>query len=79
MLKLTLVAAAFAASATVAFAQDMRAQDYNGSNYGGNYGKYNDGGLGRYCPPGYYPHTWPTGNGIRCEAPDRAPIYNPAY
>jgi hypothetical protein len=35
-----------------------------------NYAYTNDGGLGRYCPPGYYPHAWPTDNGIRCEALD---------
>jgi len=34
--------------------------------YSGSYS--NDGGLGRYCPPGFYPHSWP--NGIRCETTD---------
>ena len=36
--------------------------------YSGSYA--NDGGLGRYCPPGFYPHSWPNGSGIRCEAAD---------
>jgi hypothetical protein len=35
-----------------------------------NYAYGSDGGLGRYCPPGFYPHAWPTNGGIRCEAPD---------
>jgi hypothetical protein len=58
-----LAGASFAAPA---FAQDYRAQSSSGG-YGGNYGAYNDGGLGRYCPPGQYPHSWTGGTGIRCE------------
>ena len=43
------------------------AQSSSGGYAGGSYGAYNDGGLGRYCPPGEYPHSWTGGTGIRCE------------
>ena len=75
MSKLFLAAAVLALTAASASAQPYGygQRDYNA------YGKYNDGGLGRYCPPGYYPHSWPNGNGIRCEAQDGRLIYNPAF
>jgi len=77
-----LIAAALAI-AGAASAQDMRAQspyDYGaprtGYGYGGN--SSSDGGLGRYCPPGYYPHSWPNGSGIRCEPPDDGQTFVPS-
>ncbi len=77
MLKTMLVAAVLAAGATAASAQqDYRAQ----APYGyGSHGGFpsSDGGLGRYCPPGYYPHSWPNGNGIRCEPPGDSTQYFP--
>jgi hypothetical protein len=77
MLKTALIAAVLAAGATAASAQDYRAQAPYGSN--GGYGGYpsSDGGLGRYCPPGYYPHSFPSGNGIRCEPPGDTTTYIP--
>ena len=57
-----------ASLAAPAFAQqDYRAQSDYGAYGGGGYAPYNDGGLGRYCPPGQYPHSWTGGTGIRCE------------
>ncbi len=56
-----------------ASAQGMRADmscTVDGCPRSNNSWYSNDGGLGRYCPPGYYPHSFPGGNGIRCEAPD---------
>jgi hypothetical protein len=81
MLKSSLIAAAVAAiwagglvlSSTAASAQGMRADmscTVDGCPHSNNSWYSNDGGLGRYCPPGYYPHSFPGGNGIRCEAPD---------
>ena len=76
MLKASLVAAALFAGGMLspAAAQDMRAQTSCGT---GGYGQncyHNDygsgGGYNRYCPPGYYPHVFPNGNGIRCEEVD---------
>ncbi len=74
MLKSTLFALALAAAGvTAASAQDYRAQSdfgFGGHGYGQNRGyQGSDGGLGRYCPPGYYPHSAPSSNGIRCEPP----------
>lgn len=78
MTKLSIAAAlALALTATAASAQSS---GYGQRNYNDGYGKYNDGGLGRYCPPGYYPHSWPTGNGIRCEQQGGPNvIYNPPF
>ncbi len=82
MSKILLFAAAlFAVSgvgvtpAASALAQGARAQtscgpDGYGCNRGYDNHAYNDGGLGRYCPPGQYPHSFPVGSGIRCEAVD---------
>jgi hypothetical protein len=82
MLKVTLLAAALAAAgATAASAQDWRAQS-NGWGYGPRGGYDNDIGssaLGRNCPPGYYPHSFPNGNGIRCEPPDDSRTFGPSY
>ena len=84
MSKISLIAAALfavagagATLAAPAFAEDMRAQASCGvSGYDCNrhqeYRAYNDGGLGRYCPPGQYPHSFPGGSGIRCETVDGA-------
>jgi hypothetical protein len=72
-------------AATSASAQDMRAQyssgPYGNNGYGGGYGYGggSDGGLGRYCPPGYYPHSFPGGNGVRCEAQDGRNIYGAPF
>src|SRR4051812_29700860 len=76
---MTLALSGVALTATSASAQfqGYGQRGYDNNNYSG---KYNDGGLGRYCPPGYYPHSWPTGNGIRCEQQGGPNvIYNPAY
>ena len=83
MLKTILIAAVLAAGATAASAQqEYRAQAPYGygsqSGYGGSYPS-SDGGLGRYCPPGYYPHSFPNGNGIRCEPPGDTTTYIPGY
>jgi hypothetical protein len=81
MIKATLIAALLAAAgATAASAQDWRAQapyGHGGNGYGGGY-PGSDGGLGRYCPPGYYPHSWPNGSGIRCEPPDDGQTFVPS-
>ncbi len=77
MLKTILLAASFAVA--FGFANSATAQTYYDrsgcgpagcapESYGG--GGDVDGGLGRPCPRGYYPHAWPSGNGVRCEAPD---------
>ena len=80
MLKTILIAAVLAAGATAASAQqEYRAQAPYGYGAQGGYGGYpsSDGGLGRYCPPGYYPHSAP--NGIRCEPPGDTTTYIPGY
>jgi len=81
MLKAILIAAVLAAaSASVASAQDMRAQYPSGNGYGANgYSGGSDGGLGRYCPPGYSPQSFPSGNGIRCVAEDGRAIYGAPF
>jgi hypothetical protein len=58
--------------AAPAYAQDYRAQSSSGAYGGesGSYAPYNDGGLGRYCPPGQYPHSFPGGQGVRCQGED---------
>jgi hypothetical protein len=67
MLKISLIAAALmVASATKA--QDWRAQD-NGHGHGAYGYDSNTSALGRDCPAGYYPHSAPNGNGVRCEPP----------
>jgi hypothetical protein len=76
MLKTVLIAALLAAGATAASAQDYRAQTPYGYGSQGGYPS-SDGGLGRYCPPGYYPHSFPNGNGIRCEPPGDTTTYIP--
>jgi len=66
-------AASLALSPTAASVQGMRADmscTVDGCPRSNNSWYSNDGGLGRYCPPGYYPHSWPNGSGVRCEAPD---------
>lgn len=73
MLKSIMVAGALLAGAAElpAHAQDMRAQMTCGpGGYGANCDRsgYGGGAYSRYCPPGYFPHSFPTGNGIRCEA-----------
>ena len=80
MLKASLIAAVLlTAGASAASAQDWRAQGQYGNGY--NQGGYpsSDGGLGRYCPQGYYPHSFPGGNGIRCEAQDGRNIYGAPF
>jgi hypothetical protein len=81
MLKTSLIALALAfAGATAASAQDYRAQDaYGNGGRQGGYGAFpgSDGGLGRYCPPGYYPHSSP--NYIRCEPPGDTTQYIAPY
>lgn len=86
MLRTTLFAAALVAlpaagltlTATAASAQGWSqptvscASGAMGCN-SGTYAYGSDGGLGRYCPPGYYPHSWP--NGIRCEPPGGATTF----
>ena len=74
MLKTSLAIAALLAGAVViilpASAQDMRAQASCGPGSVGHSCYNNDYGSGpysRYCPPGYFPHSWPNGNGVRCE------------
>jgi hypothetical protein len=63
-----LAGAGFAAPA---FAQDYRAQSSSGPySESRNSAPYNDGGLGRYCPPGQYPHSFPGGQGVRCQGAD---------
>ena len=73
MTKLIFAAALMAttAFAGAASADDMRAQaPWGGSQNHQNYPGYNDGGLGRYCPTGLYPHSFPGGEGIRCQNAD---------
>ena len=79
MLRTALIAAVLAAGATAASAQDYRAQTPYGYGSQGGYGSYpsSDGGLGRYCPPGYYPHSAP--NGIRCQPPGDTTTYIPGH
>jgi hypothetical protein len=68
----TAIAAALLAlaGASMSLATPAAAQNgcgANGCNENYAYHAYNDGGLGRYCPPGQYPHSWTGGTGIRCE------------
>jgi hypothetical protein len=73
MSKPALILAALIAGGSLAapaFAQDYRAQSYASPQGGGAYAPYNDGGLGRYCPPGQYPHSFPGGQGVRCQGLD---------
>ena len=51
-------------------AQDSCAYNGYGCNRDHSYQFSSDGGLGRYCPPGQYPHSFPGGSGIRCETVD---------
>lgn len=72
MLKMSFLAAALSLAASAALAQDYRAQNYDRD--GGGHAPYGYGNststLGRFCPPGFYPHSWPSGSGIRCESVD---------
>lgn len=82
MLKMTLIAAALAvAGVSAASAQDFRAQA--GGYEGGGHAPYGFAGsasaLGRYCPPGYYPHSAPSSNGVRCEPPGDTTEYIAPY
>ena len=75
MLKTSLLAAAFTlAAASFASAQDWGAQGYAAQAPGYGHAPYgydnSTSALGRSCPPGYYPHSFPNGNGVRCESPD---------
>ncbi len=72
MMKSILIAAALTvAGAAGASAQDFRAQDDGYSSGRARYGYDNSSSaLGRYCPPGQYPHSWPNGQGVRCEIAD---------
>ena len=85
---LALPAAGLALTATAAAAQGWREPTVScesgaiGCNsgryaYGNTYGS--DGGLGRYCLPGYYPHSSPDSNGIRCEPPGGTTQYIAPY
>ena len=72
--KIALIAAALTvAGAAGASAQNWRAQDSGWRDQGGGHAPYGYGNstsaLGRFCPPGYYPHSWPSQSGIRCEPP----------
>ncbi len=69
MLKLTLIAAlAGVAFISAAAAQDMRAQANGYGGWGYKNGYNIDSGVNRYCPPGFIPHSYPNGNGVRCES-----------
>jgi hypothetical protein len=58
----------FALSTAAAVADDTRAQA-QWDSYGSRHGSPYDG-VNRYCPPGQIPHSFPNGNGIRCETQD---------
>jgi hypothetical protein len=85
MMKTSLIAGAVTAMwlgglmfSPTASAQGMRADmscTVDGCPHSNNSWYGSDGGLGRYCPPGYYPHSFPGGSGIRCEAPDTGNRY----
>ncbi len=82
MLKASLVAVALLAAAAgrPAVAQDMRAQACGPGDYGQNcYRNDYSGPYNRYCPPGYYPHSFPNGNGIRCEAVEGNDHFDSSY
>jgi hypothetical protein len=87
MSKLSLIAAALLAisgagatlAATSAWAQDMAQNSYDRHGRHHYYDGGSDGGLGRYCPPGYYPHSFPNSNGVRCEAQDGRNIYSAPF
>ena len=77
MLKTSLFAAAMLAGSGLvvttgaASANEMRAQSYcGGSGHDCPRGTNGDSGVNRYCPPGQVPHSFPNGNGIRCETLD---------
>ena len=77
MLKSSLIAAAlFAAvglggAASPAQAQDMRAQrDCDATGYNCPRDSSRDSGVNRYCPPGLIPHSFPNGDGVRCQTQD---------
>ncbi len=82
MLKSSLIAASLLALSSggllagleVASAQPAPSHSYcEAGGYGctpNAYSYENDGGLGRFCPPGQYPHAWPSAGGIRCQFPD---------
>jgi hypothetical protein len=77
MLKATLIAVLLAAAgATAASAQGSNGY---GHHNGWSQSYSSDGGLGRYCPPGYYPHSFPSSNGVRCEAQDGQKIYSAPF
>ncbi|MDE3176776.1 MAG: hypothetical protein KGM15_11800 [Pseudomonadota bacterium] len=67
MLKVAMIAAALTvAGASGAAAMHRRSYDDYGAQ--GGYGHGNGtSAFGRYCPPGYFPHSFPDGNGVRCE------------
>ncbi len=71
MLKTSLIAAAiFAAASLPAQARDTRSHSCGASGYDCPRDSYGDSGVNRYCPPGQIPHSFPNGDGIRCETPD---------
>ena len=77
MSKITLIAAVMAAtlsgiavSTVAASADETRAQS-QWDSYGSRHSDSDAfSGVNRYCPPGQIPHSFPNGNGIRCETQD---------
>ena len=61
-----LAALSFGLAAGPALADDMRAPhaDYDRGYSGAPVG------VNQYCPPGEVPHSYPNGNGVRCQTLD---------